>query len=281
MVTEGTRGRMEGTPSVRARICITSGRQFLGEQGAYLDTVRGAYACCVAESGGVPYILPTLGYDRELIHSYLDLADGLLFSGGDDIHPSFYGEFVLEKCGPIDEKRDLFEIELLRGAVERGMPVLGICRGMQLIAVALGGSLYQDLSYCDTAMNYHDGTWEQQGEKPSVTLTAGTVLYQIFKGEPLRVNCRHHQLVKVLDPSCRVSALSPDGTIEAIEVLGNPFVLGVHWHPERLVSEDQRHLEIFRALIGAAEAYSKKAKSQGDGKGDALSSPLGPKGRLV
>lgn len=263
-MTGETRGINQGSPSVQPRICITSGRHPLGEQGAeHEDMVRGAYSWCVAESGGVPYILPTPGYDRELIASYLDFADGLLFSGGEDIHPSFYGEFVLEKCGTIDEKRDLFEIELLRGAVARGMPVLGVCRGMQLIAVALGGSLYQDLAYCDTAMEFHDGTWEQGGEMPSVTLTPGTFLHQIFGGEPLRVNCHHHQLVKALGQACRVSAVSPDGMIEAIEVSGTPFVLGVHWHPERLALGDQRHLELFKALIRAAAAYSKKARNPG------------------
>ena len=263
-MTEETPEVVQGTPLVRPRICVTSERRLLGEREAgHEDAVRGAYAWCVAESGGVPYILPTPGYDRELILSYLDFADGLLLSGGDDIHPSFYGEFVLERCGIIDEKRDLFEIELFRGAVERGMPVLGICRGMQLIAVALGGSLYQDLSYCDTAMGFHDGSWERTGETPSVTLTPGTILHQILDGETLPVNCHHHQLVKALEPSCRVSAVSADGTIEAIEALGNAFVLGVHWHPERMVSEDQRHLELFRALIAAAEAYSKKARQLG------------------
>ncbi|MFQ5802437.1 MAG: gamma-glutamyl-gamma-aminobutyrate hydrolase family protein [Candidatus Methylomirabilales bacterium] len=263
-MTGETREVIQGRPSVHPRICITSGRHSLGEEGAgHEDTVRGAYSWCVAESGGVPYILPTPGYDREIIASYLDVADGLLFSGGEDIHPSFYGEFVLEKCGVIDEKRDLFEIELLRGAVERGMPVLGVCRGMQLIAVALGGSLYQDLAYCDAAMEFHDGTWEQGGEIPSVTLTPGTLLHHIFGGESLRVNCRHHQLVKALDQTCRVNAFSPDGMIEGIEVSESPFVLGVHWHPERLALGDQRHLELFKALVKAAAAYSKKARNPG------------------
>lgn len=250
-----------GTPPVRPRICITSGRRLLSQGAGHEDAVRGAYSRCVAESGGVPYILPTPGYDRELILSYLDFADGFVFSGGEDIHPSFYGEFVLEKCETIDEKRDLFEIELLRGAVERGMPVLGICRGMQLIAVALGGSLYQDLSYCGTAMGFHDGSWEQTGEIPSVTVTPGTILHRIIGGDPLRVNCHHHQVVKALDPSCKVGAVSVDGTIEAIEVLGNPFVLGVLWHPERMVTQEQRHLELFKALISAAGAYSQKNTS--------------------
>ncbi len=250
------------SPSVRPRICITSGRHSLEEQGGgHEDRVRGSYSWWVVEGGGVPYILPTPGYDRELIGAYLDFADGLLFSGGEDIHPSFYGEFVLEKCGAIDEKRDLFEVELLRGAVERGMPVLGICRGMQLIAVALGGSLYQDLAYCDTAMDFHDGSWQEQGEMPSVTVTPGTLLHEIFGEASLRVNCHHHQLIKALGQTCRVSAVSPDGMIEAIEVTGSPFVVGVHWHPERLGFRDQHHLKLFGALLKAAANYAQKPVS--------------------
>ena len=223
----------------------------------YYDRVRGACSWCVAESGGVPFILPTPRSDPDLIATYLDLSDGLLFSGGGDIHPSFYREVVLEKCGPIDETRDRFEVELLRGALERGMPVLGVCRGMQLIAVALGGSLYQDLSYCQAAAEIHSGAWRQRDEMPFVKITPGTVLHQIIGEESLPVNCQHHQLVKALDQTCRVSAVSADGMIEGIEVSGRSFALGVHWHPERLAARDRRHMKLFEALVSAALRYPK------------------------
>lgn len=254
-----------GMSSSRPRICITSERYPLGEQTEQrYDRVGGAYAWCVAETGAVPYIVPTVGHDPELIAAHLDSAHGLILSGGDDIHPSFYGEIVLEKCGAIDEKRDLFEIDLFRGAVERGMPVLGICRGMQLIAVATGGSLYQDLSYCPDAEDIHNAPREKQREMPTVRLTPGTVLHQIIGEEILPVNCHHHQFVKALDSSCRVSAVSRDGTIEAIEVSSSPYVLGVHWHPERLASQDRRHLKLFEAFVSVAAKYSQRANS---GKG--------------
>jgi putative glutamine amidotransferase len=223
--------------------------------------VRAAYSWCVAEGGGIPYILPTPGHNADLIATYLDFADGVVFSGGEDIHPSFYGEMVLERCGAIDEKRDLFEVELFRGALERGVPILGVCRGMQLIAVALGGSLYQDLSYCQAAGEFHAGEWQERGEMPSVKLTPGTLLRQIIGEESLPVNCQHHQLVKALDPACTVSAVAPDGMIEGIEVSGRPFVLGVHWHPERMALQDRCHLELFRALVRAGADYSRKAVS--------------------
>lgn len=260
----GQRGEgIQGKPFGRPRICITSERHPPGEQAdRRYDRVREPYAWCVAEGGGIPYILPTPGYDPDLIATYLESADGLLFSGGEDIHPSFYGEIVLEKCGVIDEKRDLFEIELFRGAVERGMPVFGVCRGMQLIAVATGGSLYQDLSYCQGAEEIHGGAWQEQGEMPSVRLTPGTVLHQIVGGESLPVNCQHHQLVKALDPSCRVNAVSRDGMIEGVEVSSHPFVVGVHWHPERLASQDRRHKKLFEAFVSAASAFSQKTFSR-------------------
>lgn len=255
-------GPLHGQHSPQPRICITTERYPLGDEpGPQYERVRAAYARCVAESGGAPFLLPTPGYDPELIAAYLDCADGVIFSGGEDIHPSFYGEIVLEKCGAIDEKRDLFEIELFRGALERGMPVLGICRGMQLMAVALGGSLYQDLSYCPAADTYHAGAWQERGETPSVTLMSGTLLHQILGQESLAVNCHHHQLIKTLGQSCTVSAVSPDGMIEGIEVSGSPFVIGVHWHPERLVVQDRPQLQLFRALVKASVDYSRKAVS--------------------
>lgn len=251
---------VHGRHSTRPRICITSGRDPLGEQPEQqYERIRAAYSWCVAESGGIPYILPTPGHDPDLIATYLDFADGVIFSGGEDIHPSFYGEIVLEKCGSIDEKRDLFESELFRGALERGMPVLGVCRGMQLIAVALGGSLYQDLSYCAAAGAFHAGAWQEAGEMPSVKVAPGTVLHQIVGEESLAVNCHHHQLVKALDDTCTVGAVSSDGMIEGIEVSGTPFVLGVHWHPERLAMSDRPHLELFRALVRAGADYSRKS----------------------
>ncbi len=247
----------------RPRIYITSERYPVSEQsGPQYDRIRTTYAWAVAEAGGTPYVLPSVGYDPDLAPRYLDSADGLLFSGGEDIHPSLYGESVLEKCGPIDEQRDRFEIALLRGALGRGMPVLGICRGMQLIAVGSGGSLYQDLSYCERADAGHAGAWQQSGAMPSVRLMPGTVLHQVVGEETVPVNCHHHQLIKRLDEACTVSAVSPDGMIEGIEMAGRPFVLGVHWHPERLAASDLRHLKLFEALIRAASEYSHKAISR-------------------
>lgn len=251
---------IHGTHPTQPRICITSGRDPLGEQpGHQYERVRAAYSWCVAESGGIPYILPTPGFDSDLIAMYLDFADGVIFSGGEDIHPSFYGEIVLEKCGAIDEKRDLFEIELLRGAFERGMPILGVCRGMQMIAVAFGGSLYQDLTYCQDAAAFHGGDWQDGGEMPLVTLTPGTLLHEIIGVESLPVNCHHHQLVKTLGQSCRANAVSSDEMIEGIEAPGSPFVLGVHWHPERLALQDRNHRKVFEALVREASAFSKKS----------------------
>lgn len=250
-------------PSRRPRIAVTSERHpAAGSTEARYDRVRTTYARCVGEAGGVPVIVPTIGTDPDLIAAYLDAADGLLFSGGEDIHPSFYGEIVLAGCGPIDERRDLFEVALFRGALERGMPVLGICRGMQLIAVGMGGSLYQDLSYCPGADGIHAGGWQSQGAMPAVRLATGSLLRRIVGTASLPVNCHHHQLVKGLGHGCRVSAVSADGMIEGIEVTGRPFVLGVHWHPERLADQDRCQMKLFEALVRAAAAYAQGGPSR-------------------
>jgi putative glutamine amidotransferase len=249
--------------SGRPRIAITSERH-PGEEsaGGSYDRVRGAYARCVAEAGGTPVIIPTVGYDPGLIATYLDAADGLVLSGGEDVHPSFYGEIVLEKCGPIDEKRDLFEFALFHGAVARAMPILGICRGMQVMAVASGGSLYQDVAYCPGAETIHIGTWQACGEMPSVRLAPGSLLRRIIGKASLPINCHHHQLIKALSRDCRVGAVAADGMIEGIEMARAPFVVGVHWHPERLAEADRRHRKLFEALVRAAARYARRAVSR-------------------
>lgn len=217
------------------------------------EYIRDNYTRAVRAAGGLPFILPIVHDDPGLIDEYLGALDGILLTGGEDIHPSFYGEMVIERCGQIDERRDRFEIELCRRALALDLPVLGICRGCQVVNVALGGSLYQDLTYRPGTSPEHDAGKARRGEVVhEVTVEPGTGLHGILGCERLGVTSSHHQLLRKVPPGLRVNALAPDGTIEGVEGPLSRFLLAVQWHPERLVEKDPAHLALFEALVTAS-----------------------------
>ncbi len=236
---------------MRPRIGVTSWHHQDGDE--RWEFVKEPYTRAVAEAGGLPVILPIATHGLEMAQEYVDGLDGLIFTGGEDVHPSFYGEEVLERCGEIDEKRDLFERDLFQAARDRMKPVLGICRGLQLINVACGGSLYQDLSYRPGTLPDHQAGPERRYETVhSVRVRPGTRLAAIMGAEKVPVTSTHHQIVRKLAPGFRVSAESGDGVIEGIESDAHPFLLAVQWHPERLALKEAEQLALFRALVRAA-----------------------------
>src|SRR3989304_1187319 len=147
---------------MRPRIGITSWHH--GDDEERWEAVLDAYTRAVLEGGGLPVILPIALAEPGLIEEYRETIDGLIMTGGVDIHPSFYGQIVLERCGEIDEERDRFEVELIHAARGFDLPFLGICRGLQVLNVALGGSLYQDLSYRAGTDPAHMSPRERRGE---------------------------------------------------------------------------------------------------------------------
>lgn len=211
-----------------------------------------SYPSAVIAAGGVPLILPSTT-DPDVLNRYLDMVDGILFSGGDDINPTCYGEPQLRQCGDICPLRDEYELLLCRLAVERRKPVLGICRGAQLLNVTLGGTLYQDLPSQLPECIAHSQHQISRYVSHPVSIVDGSLLRRIHGSEQLFVNTFHHQAVK--QPGCglKVTALAPDGVIEAIELEGHPFCLGVQWHPERLVQNpaDTEHRKLFQAFVDA------------------------------
>lgn len=244
---------------MRPRIGITSWHYRDDEE--RWEAVLDAYTRAVLEAGGLPVILPILPAEPALssvegpalIEESLETIEGLIMTGGADIHPSFYGQIVLERCGEIDEERDRFELELIHAARGRDLPFLGICRGLQVLNVALGGSLYQDLSYRQGTDPAHLSPRERRGEPAhSVTIAAGSQLAEIIGSEELPVTSTHHQIIRDLAPGLEVSAVAPDGVIEAIEGPGR-FVVAVQWHPERMTARRPEQLALFRALVGQAE----------------------------
>ncbi|NJE29777.1 gamma-glutamyl-gamma-aminobutyrate hydrolase family protein [Thermococcus sp. 18S1] len=214
----------------------------------------------IAAAGGIPAVFNTAASPDEV----LEHVDGILLIEGPDVHPHFYGEDPSGAIKYVDVDRDEFEISLVRKAVERGVPILGICRGMQVINVALGGTLYQDLNEIPKAIK-HD--WELKLIGPSqrvhgVRIKMSSKLYGILKDELdiegtnevyLRVNSFHHQAVKRVGEGIRPVAYAVDGLIEAIEGTEDAegFIMGVQWQPEYLPEMEK----LYEAFVRAAAEY--------------------------
>jgi len=207
-----------------------------------------AYADAVLAAGGLPIVLP-YSEDETAPREAVELCDGLVITGGAfDIPPELYGAKAGDRLGPMKRGRTAYEQRVLRAALEAGLPVLGICGGMQLLAVELGGSLYQDIG--DEIEGAFDHEQKQDPREPGhpVTILEGTALEAILGRREIQVNSTHHQAVR--EPGrARVCAVSPDLVIEAIE-LPDRFALGVQWHPELLAAPE--HLALYRALVAAA-----------------------------
>jgi len=232
---------------MRPRIGITSWHHRDEEE--RWEAVLDAYTKTMLGAGGLPVILPIAIAEPALVEEYLETIDGLILTGGADIHPSFYGQSVLERCGEIDEERDRFEVALIHATRARDLPFFGICRGLQVLNVALGGSLYQDLSYRAGTDPTHMNSREQRGEAAHpVAVAPGSRLAAIIGARELPVTSTHHQVIRDLAPGLTVSAVAPDGVIEGIEGPGR-FLIAVQWHPERMADRHPEQLALFRSLV--------------------------------
>ena len=206
------------------------------------------YIDAVVKGGGVPIILPILK-NLDDLDKYLDSIDGIIFTGGEDISPLLFGENPIKEVDTICYDRDKIELELFKRAYNRGMPILGICRGLQLINVALGGTLYQDINRQLPNSLGHISTYNIEGGYHSIDIIDDTILYDILGKEKINVNSQHHQSVKELGKNLRVNALSSDGIIEGIETTTGNFVLGVQFHPEAMIEETKEFINIFEYFI--------------------------------
>ena len=212
--------------------------------------LKAAYMQMLEGLGALPVIMP-LTTDEAVQDRFLDLCDGLLLSGGADIDPARYGQIDEGLCGGISPLRDEVEIALCRMAVARDMPVLGICRGHQILNVALGGTMYQDLKVQQGTTCEHMVPNPVGGMVHEVAIVPGSPLAALQGGETMMVNSRHHQAVRDVAPDLVVQATSPDGVIESVYLPGKRFVWGVQWHPESIwdISEENRRIaeEFLRA----------------------------------
>lgn len=203
----------------------------------------------LANSGAVPVLLPA-GVSAVVAGQYARLIDGLLLSGGGDLDPFFFGEEP-RGTGKITPERDAFEMALVPEMLAARKPILAICRGMQVLNVAAGGSICQDLAKQAPASIDH---WQQAPDwHPfhQVELSDGTMLRKILRTKEIRVNSFHHQSVAPVAPNFLVSARSCDGIIEAIEATHHPFAVGVQWHPEAMCDRDPVQQQLFAALVEA------------------------------
>ena len=226
-------------------------------------TLAQAYYMSVVEAGGTPVVIPSYDDDKALV-SLLDTLDGIVLSGGADIDPDYLGEEPLD-CISINPRRDRQELTLVRLAVERQIPVLGICRGIQVLTAALGGKLYQDIKIQhDRPSIEHSQTIARGLPSHEVKLEKDSLLYGFFGKETLAVNSFHHQAVKEVPAGFRVTASAPDGIIEGMESTTFRPIMGVQWHPECfLLENDRTMLPIFEWLVEQASLYSRAKKLHG------------------
>ena len=206
----------------------------------------------IFQAGGYPLIIPPI-YTSEHIQILFEHLDGLYLAGGGDIDGAFWGEAGNPLIQNINKQRDEIELLLAQMARQHALPILGICRGCQILNVAAGGSLVVDISSETPVALQHDPHKHQDFVSHSVILTAGTKLAHIYDTHILTVNSFHHQAVKTPGAGLVISARSPDGIVEGIEADDHPFYLGVQWHPERESGNQADISKIFTAFINAAK----------------------------
>lgn len=219
--------------------------------------IANTYTEAVEAAGGIPIVIPPQSGNIDQI---LELIDGLLLSGGGDIDPIHYGDSdVHEKTYGIHEGRDALELALARKALERDMPTLCICRGIQILNVALGGTLYQDVA--DQYSPEISHRQQDQGipkDQPGhdVSVVKDSLLGDTYGAGTVAVNSFHHQSLRAVSSELLVNATAPDGTIEGVEHPAKSWVLGVQWHPEMMFESHPEHLKPFEMLVENAAKHS-------------------------
>lgn len=214
----------------------------------YIDAIR--------DAGAIPIIFPVLK-ESEKIKKLINICDGFIIAGGNDVSPKLYKEEVKEYCMRLDEGRDISEELLIKELLKLDKPLLAICRGFQILNVVLGGSLYQDIDI--DVFNGHKANHRQEDKIFSLAhdlqLKEEGLLYNIVNKKFIGVNTLHHQALKALGRDIFIDGVTEDGIVEAYHVEGKKFFLGVQWHPELLYKnyEDQR--KIFEAFIEACEGH--------------------------
>lgn len=220
----------------------SDGRYFLNEP----------YVEAIEKNGGIPICIPI---DSDEI---VEMIDGLLLTGGYDIDPKYFGEEPHPKLGIVTAKRDAVEMQLVRKCLEKGIPIFGICRGLQLLNVFFGGNIYQDINTQFKTNIEHQQKEERTKATHEVVVEKNSKLFSIIEMENLFVNSMHHQAIRKVGERLTSVASAPDGIVEAIELENYPFCVAVQWHPEELAKAgDLPSKKMFESFIESANDYNK------------------------
>lgn len=227
-------------------LCVDKGK-FLGMERIYVNK---DYVDAVIKAGATPLLLPPVE-NSEAIRQYIELCDGFILSGGGDINPLLFGESPHPKLEEFNTTLDRAQWSLTEAILQTNKPLFAICRGMQLLNVVLGGTLWQDISAVDHPVMLHSQYGPRADVFHPITLEQNSIPGRLF-GAKLKVNSFHHQCINKLGHHLQITATAPDGIIEAIEMPSHPFVVGIQWHPEMLLTASDEMLPLFHEFIHQA-----------------------------
>lgn len=259
--------------SINSRFSTKDPRPVIGITGNYANgtcTLAEGYYQSVLKAGGIPFIIPPFE-ESDRLGNLLDCLDGIIFSGGGDLNPLLFGEEPIKELHSITPERDVQELLLARLAYDRQIPILGICRGIQMLNAALGGTLYQDIhTQMEGTRIKHSQDQDRHYPSHTVKIAKGSILARLFghsalstpasDGFHIAVNSFHHQACKDPAPCLKVTAVSPDGVIEAVESNEFKSILAVQWHPEYILKNYHEMLPIFEWLISESTKFKQAKK---------------------
>lgn len=242
-------------PSKRPLIGITLGQALESKQCRWpmrwqFDYLGKAYHYAIEKSGGQPVGLFSTK-NADIINSYLEFVDGILLTGGIDVHPKYFNQKPHSKTSELAEPRDFFELVILKKTLKLKKPVFCICRGHQLLNIALGGTLYQDISLYPAKTLEHADEFQTGKVNHFVGIEKKSLLYDIIGKQKIFSNSSHHQCINKPAKGLQVSAVASDGIVEGLELEGYPFLISVQWHPERIFKRSHSR-KLFKAFMNRA-----------------------------
>lgn len=241
-------------------IGITSGVQPPDAAGVSYERyyASSAYVSSIERADGVPLVLP-VSAANDIVKAHANIIDGLLLSGGVDVNPLVFGEEPQQKLREVCDARDWYELALIKEVMQQDKPVFGICRGIQVLNVACGGTLWQDIYTIRPEILKHRQESGARHGSHTIRVQSGTLMEKLFSDKTL-VNSFHHQACNAIAPGFAATAWTADGIVEAIERQGAALTFGVQWHPEHMAASTQKMLELFVALVDAAKKRMEQSK---------------------